>query len=118
MRRLRRLRGEHALLVALADCGGVWGVVEVTAALSGFADLRGRLTGGLSLDGTQYTYALQTVNGADIGTFTFDTSLVGADNVLVMAVVDGASHLYPNGTNHPVVMADVLWRFFERYTLP
>lgn len=39
MRRLRRLRGEHALLVALADCGGVWGVVEVTAALSGFADV-------------------------------------------------------------------------------
>ena len=38
MRRLRRSRQELALLVALADLGGVWGVVEVTAALTAFAD--------------------------------------------------------------------------------
>jgi glutamate-ammonia-ligase adenylyltransferase len=34
----RRARAEHALLVALADLGGVWGVEEVTAALASFAD--------------------------------------------------------------------------------
>jgi glutamate-ammonia-ligase adenylyltransferase len=34
----RRNRGAHALLVALADIGGVWTVDEVTRALSEFAD--------------------------------------------------------------------------------
>ncbi len=38
MRRLRRGRQELALLTALADLGGVWDVVEVTAALTAFAD--------------------------------------------------------------------------------
>lgn len=36
--RLRRNRAEHALLVALADIGGVWPLERVTAALSDFAD--------------------------------------------------------------------------------
>ncbi len=35
---LRRNRGDHALLVALADIGGVWRLDAVTAALSDFAD--------------------------------------------------------------------------------
>jgi glutamate-ammonia-ligase adenylyltransferase len=38
VRAFRRNRGAHALLVALADIGGVWSVDEVTAALSEFAD--------------------------------------------------------------------------------
>ena len=37
-RELRGARGAHALLVALADIGGVWTVEEVTEALSDFAD--------------------------------------------------------------------------------
>lgn len=37
-RLFRRNRGAHALLVALADIGGVWSVDEVTQALSEFAD--------------------------------------------------------------------------------
>ncbi|MCX5493105.1 bifunctional [glutamine synthetase] adenylyltransferase/[glutamine synthetase]-adenylyl-L-tyrosine phosphorylase [Kaistia dalseonensis] len=36
---LRRARREVALLVALADLGGVWSVEQVTAALTGFADV-------------------------------------------------------------------------------
>lgn len=35
---LRRFRNEAALLIGLADCGGVWGVDEVVAALSRTAD--------------------------------------------------------------------------------
>ncbi|ACL60321.1 bifunctional [glutamine synthetase] adenylyltransferase/[glutamine synthetase]-adenylyl-L-tyrosine phosphorylase [Methylobacterium nodulans] len=35
---LRRNRAEHALLIALADIGGVWSLEAVTAALSDFAD--------------------------------------------------------------------------------
>ena len=38
MRDLRLIRQEVALLLALADIGGVWDVVSVTAALSAFAD--------------------------------------------------------------------------------
>jgi [glutamine synthetase] adenylyltransferase / [glutamine synthetase]-adenylyl-L-tyrosine phosphorylase len=38
MRCLRRARGDAALVIALADCGGVWDLVDVTQALSDFAD--------------------------------------------------------------------------------
>jgi [glutamine synthetase] adenylyltransferase / [glutamine synthetase]-adenylyl-L-tyrosine phosphorylase len=38
MRALRLAKRESALLIALADIGGVWGLVEVTEALSRFAD--------------------------------------------------------------------------------
>ena len=38
MRRLRRLKQDIALLVALCDLGGIWSVAQVTAALSDFAD--------------------------------------------------------------------------------
>src|SRR6185437_7064961 len=35
---LRRAKRQTALAIALADIGGVWGVEQVTAALTGFAD--------------------------------------------------------------------------------
>jgi glutamate-ammonia-ligase adenylyltransferase len=38
MRALRLAKRESALLIALADIGGLWGLVEVTEALSRFAD--------------------------------------------------------------------------------
>ena len=38
MRALRRAKRESALLVALADIGGVWDIVEATEALTRFAD--------------------------------------------------------------------------------
>ena len=38
MRALRLAKREAALLIALADIGGVWGLAEVTQALSAFAD--------------------------------------------------------------------------------
>lgn len=43
----RRNRNAHALLVALADIGGIWDVVKVTQALSDFADASVR--GGVNL---------------------------------------------------------------------
>ncbi|WP_457091853.1 bifunctional [glutamine synthetase] adenylyltransferase/[glutamine synthetase]-adenylyl-L-tyrosine phosphorylase [Microvirga sp. P5_D2] len=46
-REFRRNRSTHALLVALADIGGVWSVEEVTGALSEFADAS--VSGGLNL---------------------------------------------------------------------
>jgi len=47
VRAFRRNRNTHALLVALADIGGVWGVEQVTGALSEFADSSVR--GGVNL---------------------------------------------------------------------
>ena len=47
VRAFRRNRNSHALLVALADVGGLWGTEEVTEALSGFADAS--VSGGLNL---------------------------------------------------------------------
>ena len=38
MRALRRAKAEAALLIALADIGGVWPVERVTRALTDFAD--------------------------------------------------------------------------------
>ncbi len=58
MRTLRLLRAEHALVVGLADCGGVWGVEEVTHALTGFAD---------SCVGTAVRHLLK--EAADLGRF-------------------------------------------------
>src|SRR5918998_1685089 len=48
-RAFRRARAEHALLVALADLGGVWSVEEVTAALTAFADASVVGGGGVAL---------------------------------------------------------------------
>lgn len=47
VRAFRRNRNTHALLVALADIGGLWGTEEVTQALSDFADAS--VSGGLNL---------------------------------------------------------------------
>jgi len=47
VRAFRRNRNTHALLVALADIGGVWGVEQVTGALSEFAGSSVR--GGVNL---------------------------------------------------------------------
>jgi glutamate-ammonia-ligase adenylyltransferase len=46
---LRRMRREVALLVALADIGGVWGVEEVVAALARTADVAVRLAVDVAL---------------------------------------------------------------------
>ncbi|UVF18216.1 bifunctional [glutamine synthetase] adenylyltransferase/[glutamine synthetase]-adenylyl-L-tyrosine phosphorylase [Microvirga terrae] len=47
VRVFRQNRNAHALLVALADIGGLWGTEQVTQALSDFADAS--VTGGVNL---------------------------------------------------------------------
>ena len=34
------------------------------------------------------------------------------------AVIEGLGHQYPNGINHPVVMANALWEIFRTQALP
>lgn len=50
--------------------------------------------------------------------FLFSTSKVGARNTFRTIVVQGLAHEYPNGKNHPVVMADQIWPFFQANVLP
>jgi polyhydroxybutyrate depolymerase len=50
--------------------------------------------------------------------FLFSTSLVGARNTFRTIIVQGLDHQYPNGKNHPVVMADQIWPFFQANVLP
>lgn len=72
-RALRRARAEHALLVALADIGGLWSVEEVTRALSDFADASVR--GGVDvvlLDAA----ASGRIRSADPGDVQRDSGLV------------------------------------------
>ena len=46
------------------------------------------------------------------------TSEVGASNSFQFVFLDGNYHTYPNGSNYPVVMANLLWPFFEGEKLP
>jgi polyhydroxybutyrate depolymerase len=68
--------------------------------------------------GTANRYGEAVVNGAKISGFLWSHSLVGASNDYRFLVIEGLSHQYPNGTNHPVVMADMLWEYFRGWSLP
>lgn len=70
------------------------------------------------LDNTTYAFAPTLVQGHVVPTFTYSHSLVGASNRFTVAVIEAATHQYPNGTNHPLVMADELWSFFRQHSLP
>lgn len=66
----------------------------------------------------RYTYAEDTVGGRRISRFTFAESTVGDANSLTFALVEDAFHVYPNGDNHPLVIASPLWSFFSGQALP
>lgn len=72
------------------------------------------------LDSAIYTYAPVALGQTDISLYAYSTSLATppAGNSLYVAVIEGLGHQYPNGKNHPVVMADLLWPFFESQVLP
>jgi polyhydroxybutyrate depolymerase len=63
-------------------------------------------------------YAEQAIGGKQVGTFTFATSTASASNQLQFRIIADLEHQYPNGKNHPVVMADELWAVFETQRLP
>jgi polyhydroxybutyrate depolymerase len=69
---------------------------------------------GLTSD---FVYSEATMAGKKLSRFTFSTSTRGASNVLHVVVIEGATHQYPNGTNHPVVIVDPLWQFFSGESL-
>lgn len=63
-------------------------------------------------------YQENTVQGVLVSRFTWSTSQVGAANSFSAVIIEGLDHRYPNGQNHPFVMADALWGFFKNEQLP
>jgi polyhydroxybutyrate depolymerase len=90
---------------------------EELLALPGFAAILNKFLTALQLSDA-YTYELVTINGKQAAHLTFSTSTVGANNTFQALVIEDMFHVYPNGTNHPVVAADQLWTFFQTQRLP
>ncbi len=65
-----------------------------------------------------YEYSEGTISGERYVQFSYTTSTVGADNLFHLIFIDNMTHEYPNGKNHPVVAANMLWEFFSQYQLP
>jgi polyhydroxybutyrate depolymerase len=58
-----------------------------------------------------YTYSEVFAGAKKIAQFTYSTEFI-------FSVVQDLEHEYPNGKNHPLVMADALWTIFPTRTLP
>ena len=58
------------------------------------------------------------VSGRKTSQFSFSSSAIGANNTFHAVIIEGLEHEYPNGLNHPVRLADVLWQHFKNVTLP
>jgi len=64
----------------------------------------------------EYVYAESSTYGGRRGVFVYDQSQVGASNEFQFWTIDNATHQYPNGSNHPLRVAEAFWDFFRPYT--
>lgn len=64
------------------------------------------------------TYSESTIGGRRLARWMHRTSLVGASNTYEFVLFEDMTHMYPNGTNYPVPMADMIWPFFAAQRLP
>jgi poly(3-hydroxybutyrate) depolymerase len=62
------------------------------------------------------TFAIETVAGEKL--LRAEYTGPAANQRIVLLMVGGMTHMYPNGDNNPVVMADVLWDVFKEASLP
>ncbi|NOZ52094.1 MAG: hypothetical protein GXP08_02960 [Gammaproteobacteria bacterium] len=65
-----------------------------------------------------YQYQQTTRAGIIISHFTWPTSLISESNSYSTIIIEDLAHQYANGKNHPVVLADILWKFFKSQQLP
>ncbi len=72
----------------------------------------------MRIDPTVYTHRVQTAYGTAISQLLFAAGTAGNTNTFRTWVIAGAGHQYPNGDNHPVKMAELLWEFFKDQRLP
>lgn len=100
------------------------GVTEIPLRESTLAELP--LLGGVmvlplitQLQLTQaYTYDELTIGGKKVGRWVFRTSTSGGSNSVTFLLFEGLHHQYPNGSNYPATMANLLWEFFRTQRLP
>lgn len=71
----------------------------------------------LQLD-KSYTYSTPTVAGKKTGQWLFAKSTIGKTNTFRAVVIEDVAHEYPNGMNHPVRLAPLLWDVFKTTSLP
>jgi len=60
--------------------------------------------------GSDYTYEQKP----HMALYRFDKNTGPGKNIFQFAVIDSLPHRYPNGTNHPLVMADIFWDYFSQ----
>lgn len=72
------------------------------------------------LDETVASFATTSFYGmaTSVHTYRVSQATPAASNTLQVGIIDGATHQYPNGDNHPVKMAELLWNFFKTQSLP
>jgi polyhydroxybutyrate depolymerase len=89
-------------------------LAESTAATPMF----NRITGSyLATAQLASTYAYDQPK-AVVARWSYTTSMIGAKNRFYAVLIENLGHQYPNGTNHPMVMADALWEVFKTESLP
>jgi len=65
-----------------------------------------------------YVYDEPKAGMKKMSRFHYAASKVGATNSVTTVVIEGCFHQYPNGINHPLVMANALWDLFKTRTVP
>jgi polyhydroxybutyrate depolymerase len=72
----------------------------------------------LALDDSYVFDELALAGGLKGARFSYLESDRGASNGYVHMVIEDLGHEYANGTNHPVVYANMFWEFFKLFALP
>lgn len=68
--------------------------------------------------GAGTSHSQPVVNGVATSQFLYRNALGSAGNAFSLVVIEGLDHAYPNGSNHPLRLADPLWDFFQGQQLP
>jgi polyhydroxybutyrate depolymerase len=97
---------------------GELGVAEPTLDATLFDQLpavRDKVTPMLDVLGLAdpFTYSETEVAGKKIISFVWTSATASVD----FRMIEDQTHQYPNGTNHPVVVVDLVWEFFRPHSL-
>jgi len=63
----------------------------------------------------EYEYSEGMIFGERYVQFTYAS---GSGSSFQLMFIDDLDHNYPNGKNHPVILANILWKFFSQFQLP
>lgn len=80
------------------------------------SELVGEFATAMGMSPEPPAFSIETVAGEQV--LRAEYAGPEANQRIVLLMVGGMTHMYPNGDNHPVVMADVLWDVFRESSLP